>query len=99
MVLQEMFAVCANERRMKEADALATAIAALSAAPAAEAVAVQAFAIDVEKLLCSALGREWSATGISIESLIATLQRERDELLGRAEGDDREVEHPLPRLC
>lgn len=35
------------------------------------------FAIDVEKLLCTKLGREWSATGISIESLV-------DELAARA---------------
>jgi hypothetical protein len=31
------------------------------------------FAIQVEKLLCAALGREWSTAGISIESLIAEL--------------------------
>jgi hypothetical protein len=34
-VLREMFAVCANERRMKEADAIDAAIAALSTPPSA----------------------------------------------------------------
>ena len=33
--------------------------------------------IDVEKLLCSKLGREWSPTGISIESLVNDLSSER----------------------
>ena len=32
------------------------------------------FGIQVEKMLCAALGREWSTSGISIESLIAELQ-------------------------
>lgn len=31
------------------------------------------FAIEVEKMLCRALGRSWSASGISIETLIAEL--------------------------
>jgi len=37
------------------------------------------FAIQVEKMLCAALGREWSAAGISIESLIAELAKRRAE--------------------
>jgi len=41
---------------------------------------VIAFGIQVEKLLCEALGREWSASGISIESLVA-------ELKGRPQGE------------
>jgi hypothetical protein len=40
--------------------------------------AVLVFAIQIEKLLCAALGREWATAGISIESLIA-------ELVARAE--------------
>lgn len=32
------------------------------------------FAIQVEKLLCEALRREWAATGISIESLVSELK-------------------------
>lgn len=36
--------------------------------------AVVRFGIQVEKALCAALGREWSATGISIETLIAELK-------------------------
>jgi hypothetical protein len=39
---------------------------------------VMRFAIDVEKALCAALGRTWSATGISIESLIAELKGRAD---------------------
>jgi len=35
---------------------------------------VTAFAIQVEKLLCEALGREWAAAGISIESLVSELK-------------------------
>lgn len=33
--------------------------------------------IDVEKLLCSRLGREWSPTGISIESLVNDLSSKK----------------------
>lgn len=40
---------------------------------AAASLPVESFAIEVEKLLCTALGRKWSATGISIETLIAEL--------------------------
>lgn len=36
------------------------------------------FGIQVEKLLCGALGREWSATGISIETLVAELKAKAD---------------------
>lgn len=36
------------------------------------------FGIQVEKLLCEALGREWSATGISIETLVAELKAKAD---------------------
>lgn len=36
------------------------------------------FGIQVEKLLCEALGREWSATGISIETLVADLKAKAD---------------------
>lgn len=46
--------------------------AAPSTSPASDEV--QAFAIDVEKCLCAALDREWSATGMSIESLIVDLK-------------------------
>ncbi|QHJ83076.1 MAG: hypothetical protein [Caudoviricetes sp.] len=35
---------------------------------------VVSFGIQVEKLLCEALGREWAATGISIESLVSELK-------------------------
>lgn len=47
----------------------------------AEAEALRAkLVIDVEKLLCAALGREWSASGISIESLIEALREENERL-------------------
>lgn len=46
---------------------------ALSTARVDPQEAVGKFAIEVEKMLCAALGREWSASGISIESLIAAL--------------------------
>jgi hypothetical protein len=52
--------------------------AALAALPAPTLqadtqAAVGAFVIEVEKLLCAKLGREWSASGISIVSLIDAL--------------------------
>lgn len=40
-----------------------------------KADAVAAFAIQVEKRLCEALGRPWSAHGISIDSLINELSQ------------------------
>lgn len=36
--------------------------------------AVTRLAIDVEKRLCELLGRPWTATGISIETLIADVR-------------------------
>jgi hypothetical protein len=36
-------------------------------------VALTSQAIEVEKMLCDALGQKWSAAGISVESLIAAL--------------------------
>lgn len=51
--------------------------AEVKAKPAAQPQGVSsdviAFGIRVEKLLCKALGREWSASGISIESLVAQI--------------------------
>lgn len=35
------------------------------------------FAIEVEKLLCAKLGRQWAATGISIDTLIEDLADQR----------------------
>jgi hypothetical protein len=40
-----------------------------------EQEAALSLAIEVEKLLCKALGREWSVTGISIESLIDEISK------------------------
>lgn len=52
----------------------ARALAAPGAAVAArEQDAVGAFAIDVEKMLCAKLGREWSASGMSVATLIEEL--------------------------
>jgi hypothetical protein len=58
----------------KEGEPLFTR-AALAArqAPTEQEIIIGAFAIKVEKLLCAALGRKWSASGISIESLIGKL--------------------------
>jgi hypothetical protein len=48
--------------------------AALARAPLPDSQeAVLKFAIEVEKMLCAALGREWATSGISIESLIKEL--------------------------
>lgn len=41
---------------------------------------IVALTIQVEKLLCEKLGREWSASGISIETLTNDLASERDTL-------------------
>lgn len=41
--------------------------------------------IEVEKLLCAALGREWAATGFSVETLIAGLQSQLTTALARVE--------------
>ena len=49
------------------------AIAASRRAGGEPQESVLKFAIDVEKTLCRALGREWSTSGISIETLIAEL--------------------------
>lgn len=46
--------------------------------PRADPGEVVRFGIQVEKLLCGALGREWSATGISIETLVAELKAKAD---------------------
>jgi hypothetical protein len=35
------------------------------------------FAIDVEKLLCGLLGKEWQASGMSIETLVEELRAQR----------------------
>ena len=50
------------------------ALASLSRSPLAAQDAVGKFAIDVEKMLCRVLGREWSAAGISVNSLVNDIQ-------------------------
>jgi hypothetical protein len=58
----------------KMATAGLEAHAALAARQApTEQEIIGAFAIKVEKWLCTALGREWSVSGISIDSLISEL--------------------------
>jgi len=47
--------------------------AGLAAQPVAQTDQVAAWAIEVEKMLCVKLGKTWSPTGMSIESLIAEI--------------------------
>jgi len=54
-----------------------------AAPPSGASEDVQRFAIEVEKLLCSKLGRSWSPVGISIESLINELAERRLENVQR----------------
>lgn len=65
-----------DEAKTAAADHLASLVlACLEDSPLEQGapVDVLAFSIQVEKLLCTALGREWSAAGISIVSLIDDL--------------------------
>jgi hypothetical protein len=69
------FVVTKSGDNLHTADAVAFVHAALAQQGAAQdQEAVFKFAIEVEKMLCAALGREWSTAGISIESLIAELK-------------------------
>jgi hypothetical protein len=60
------------------------AVAPSDATGKSVSIDVQVFAIDVEKRLCAALGRQWSPAGISIDSLIDDLKRKPDAT-GKAE--------------
>lgn len=62
-----------------------------------EEEAVSAFAIRVEKELCSLLGRQWSAEGMSIASLIGDI-RERLSNRRRPMKDDPEWDQAMENL-
>ena len=62
-----------GDRALEAAAGQREAAKPLKGGPQYASEEVQRFAIDVEKVLCAKLGRPWSATGISIVSLIDEL--------------------------
>jgi hypothetical protein len=56
-----------------------------------KSIALQSQAIEVEKILCAAMGRQWSATGISVHSLIEEVKEKYDHIKDMA--DDYRFEH------
>jgi hypothetical protein len=64
--------------RGDDARALLVAASPSDATGKAVSIDVQVFAIDVEKRLYAALGRQWSPVGICIDSLIDDLKRKAD---------------------
>ena len=63
----------------------------LAAQPQGVSSDVISFGTQVEKLLCKALGREWSASGISIESLVAQIPE-------KAQGEPVAKSKPVAKL-
>lgn len=65
---------CSETLKIISADRIAEHFNKPATQPQGASSEVIALGIQVEKMLCEALGREWAATGISIESLVSELK-------------------------
>ena len=75
-----------------------TVLAARQPAPSRDEIE-GAFAIKVEKMLCEALGRQWSAVGISVEGLISELKSQQPAPVVIPQWHDRTNMYSSPQQC